>query len=382
MKKTLEAWKEELVNKKFGRLTVIDVHPHIRKSSGKQDGFEAVCICECGNSKTTLVYSLLHGITQSCGCFKKERFREGCKKWRENHPKEVREITKKGLENAHKWLKEHPEEVKKNVMRASIKSKEWKLQHPEEAKINLEKATYAMLLWCAEHPEERKQLQKENVERFKAWIRENPEKAKEIQKRNLDLGRIWWKEHPEETQRIIQNNLCKRFSKEEKAVYDYLLSLEFLIERQVLLEGHYFDFKINKFLIEYNGSTYHYTHFENLNNPNSKPPSTDIKSSFYHRSLRDIAYKHGFRLIQIWDFVWLHKKEFVQNLLKKQLSGTANYKEYIEDNNLLNNDYGFFIEGKQLDPKPIWISTHKKNIVDPTYLGGKVLVYNSGYTLV
>lgn len=239
-----------------------------------------------------------------------------------------------------------------------------------------------MLDWCEKHPEERKQLQKENVERFRKWIEENPDKALETQKRNLELGHIWWKEHPEETQKIIQKNLCNRTSKEEQKIYDYLLSLGFPIERQVFLDGHYFDFKINNFLIEYNGSTYHYTKFENLNNPKSKAPSTDIKDTFYHRNIRDIAIKNGYFVIQIWDFEWLYKREFIQRLLKDQLSGTANYKDYIEESSLLNNDYGFIIDGEQIEPKSIWVATNKKRLVESTYMEGKVLVYNSGYTLI
>jgi hypothetical protein len=382
MSKTLEEWKEALVGKEYGRLTILDVQQHIRKSTGKKDGFEVICRCVCGNFKTTLVSCLIRGETQSCGCLAKERRIKGLKKWREEHPEEVKETTRRGLENAHRWLRDHPEEVRKNVKMASEKSKEWRFLHPEESKNILEKATKSMLKWCEEHPEERRHLQKENAKRFKEWIKENPEKAKEIQKRNLSLGHIWWKEHPEEVQRIIQNNLCNRSSKEENTVYEYLLSLGYSIERQAFLEGHYFDFKINDFLIEYNGSTYHYTRFENLNNPKSKAPSTDIKDPFYHSNIRNIAINHGFRLIQIWDFDWVYNREFIQTLLKDQLSGIANYKDYIEENIYLNNDYGFSVDGEQLEPRSMWVSTYKKKLVDATYLGGKVLIYNSGYTLV
>lgn len=382
MSKTLEEWKEELIGRKFGRLVILDIQPHIRKSCGKRDGFEAVCTCECGNSKITLVYCLLSGETQSCGCLAKERRIKGLRKWKEEHPEKAEEITRKGLESAHKWLREHPEEVRKNVKIASEKSKECRLSHPEESKNNLEKSIKSMLKWCKEHPEERTNLQKENVKRFTEWIKENPEKAKEIQERNLSLGHVWWKEHPEEVQRIIQNNLCNRSSKEEDKVYEYLLSLGYSVERQFFLEGHYFDFKINEFLIEYNGSTYHYTRFENLNNPKSKAPSTDIKDQYYHINIRNIATNNGFRLIQIWDFDWIYNRKFIQTLLKEQLSGVVNYKDYIDENNHLNNDYGFSIDGEQLEPRPKWISTHKKKLVNTTYSGGKVLIYNSGYTLI
>lgn len=90
--------------------------------------------------------------------------------------------------------------------------------------------------------------------------------------------------------------------------------------------------------------------------------------------------KNNYKLIQVWDFDWLHRKEFVQKLLKEQLDNTSTYKDYLDENNLLNNDYGFSLNGEQIDPRPIWVSTGHRCIVESNYPKGKVLVYNSGYT--
>ena len=72
----------------------------------------------------------------------------------------------------------------------------------------------------------------------------------------------------------------------------------------------------------------------------------------------------------------------MKKLIKDQLLGTSDYKDYLEDG-LLNNDYGFVIEGEEIDPRPLWISTsNPKHIVEKNYTKGKVLVYNSGYTKI
>lgn len=119
-RKTLDQWKEELVGKQFGRLIVMDVQPHIRKSTGRKGGFEAICTCICGKQKIVVLSNLFSGDVSSCGCFKKETVRnniKGAHLWRENHPEEALSISNKNLEKANLWHKEHPEESKnlKNI---------------------------------------------------------------------------------------------------------------------------------------------------------------------------------------------------------------------------------------------------------------------------
>jgi hypothetical protein len=141
------------------------------------------------------------------------------------------------------------------------------------------------------------------------------------------------------------------------------------------------DFRVNNFLVEYHGSIYHYFKYEILNNPESKEPPSEHKEKSYHKNLRDIAIRDSFHLIQVWDFDWLYRKEFVQKLIKDQLSGVATYKDYLE-NSLLNNDYGFIIDGEQVESNGFWVSTGYRKIVTEDYIMGKVLVYNSGYTKI
>lgn len=93
-RKTLEQWKEELIGKKFGRLTVLEVQPYYDKN-GKRKGCQVLCRCSCGNTKITPINSLVKGLTTSCGCLQKECSINKLNYWRENNPDEVIKIKKK-----------------------------------------------------------------------------------------------------------------------------------------------------------------------------------------------------------------------------------------------------------------------------------------------
>ena len=58
---------ENLIGKKFGRLTVIELDK--AKSYNRPYW---ICKCECGNTKSIYHYSLTSGATKSCGCLNKE----------------------------------------------------------------------------------------------------------------------------------------------------------------------------------------------------------------------------------------------------------------------------------------------------------------------
>jgi hypothetical protein len=59
----------ELIGQKFGRLTVESLNP-VRSLSGNT---RWNCICDCGNKTTIRKDSLTGGLSNSCGCYQKER---------------------------------------------------------------------------------------------------------------------------------------------------------------------------------------------------------------------------------------------------------------------------------------------------------------------
>ena len=62
--------KENLVGKKYERLTVIEDLGVFNKNR------KVLCKCECGNKKIVFAQSLKRKNTKSCGCLSKELSRE------------------------------------------------------------------------------------------------------------------------------------------------------------------------------------------------------------------------------------------------------------------------------------------------------------------
>jgi hypothetical protein len=62
-----------LIGERFGRLTILEA---IKKPSGKGYRSYFRCICDCGNEKEILAYSIKRGATKSCGCLHKELARQ------------------------------------------------------------------------------------------------------------------------------------------------------------------------------------------------------------------------------------------------------------------------------------------------------------------
>lgn len=70
---------KDLINKKYGRLTIIkEVKSHIQPSGQKCR--KVLCYCSCGNYKEIRLGDLKSGATQSCGCYKKEQVSKKSKK--------------------------------------------------------------------------------------------------------------------------------------------------------------------------------------------------------------------------------------------------------------------------------------------------------------
>ena len=68
-----DAQRIDLIGHQFGRWTVLKLSDE-RSYRGTK---KWLCKCVCGNSKPVTSASLLNGKSQSCGCFAKERRREG-----------------------------------------------------------------------------------------------------------------------------------------------------------------------------------------------------------------------------------------------------------------------------------------------------------------
>ena len=65
---------ENLVGKKFGKLTVIELAPKTKNRSTLWR-----CICECGNEKIARNKNLIEGITTDCGCVSGKGYKQGQK---------------------------------------------------------------------------------------------------------------------------------------------------------------------------------------------------------------------------------------------------------------------------------------------------------------
>jgi len=63
-----------LLNAKFGRLTIIEVietHGPTNRIT-----YSLKCLCECRNISTPTLHKLTNGSTVSCGCLRKEKMRK------------------------------------------------------------------------------------------------------------------------------------------------------------------------------------------------------------------------------------------------------------------------------------------------------------------
>ena len=67
----LKRYKEELIGKKFGKLTIQDVYRE-RKAGNVQ--YRLICKCDCGNTTTPYLRSVVgkNAETVSCGCYQGE----------------------------------------------------------------------------------------------------------------------------------------------------------------------------------------------------------------------------------------------------------------------------------------------------------------------
>ena len=74
-KPELEKLKKELVGKKFGKLTILDVYKDEDDPKKNVYNYRLLCKCDCGNEIRPLINHVVgpHATTVSCGCNKKEK---------------------------------------------------------------------------------------------------------------------------------------------------------------------------------------------------------------------------------------------------------------------------------------------------------------------
>jgi hypothetical protein len=53
---------------KYGKLVIIEYVPSLRTTSGRSRGKSALCQCDCGKTKISLIYNLKSGRDTHCGC--------------------------------------------------------------------------------------------------------------------------------------------------------------------------------------------------------------------------------------------------------------------------------------------------------------------------
>ncbi len=63
----------DISGQKFGRLTALKQLGHDKHGNSKWE-----CLCDCGNTTTTVLTRLKTGHTQSCGCYRLDRVKEEC----------------------------------------------------------------------------------------------------------------------------------------------------------------------------------------------------------------------------------------------------------------------------------------------------------------
>lgn len=71
----LEKYKKDLIGKKVGKLTIVDVYRNKNDYNGGASTFRLLCKCDCGNETRPLVHQVIgpRASTSSCGCDRKKR---------------------------------------------------------------------------------------------------------------------------------------------------------------------------------------------------------------------------------------------------------------------------------------------------------------------
>jgi hypothetical protein len=217
--KTLDDYKNELVNKTFKWLTVLDVY----RRNGKR---KCLCKCQCGNVCEKDLTKVISGHTKSCGCLKSSpETGNKISQWYKDHPDKVKEKS----DNFSQWCKENPDKTaewgkkysnwcKENPEKFKDRNKaisDYYKNNPDKAKERGEKFSE----WCSLNSDEVKQW---GINRSN-WIKEHPEYLQQLS----DSLKCWCESHPEEVAERGNkySEWCKnnpeKVENKNKAVSDY-----------------------------------------------------------------------------------------------------------------------------------------------------------------
>ena len=110
---------DDITGKRFGRLIALSL-----ASSGKKQGAQWDCVCDCGSKKTVAAHSLKRGLTRSCGCLYRQTRKN--KRVSEQHiESRKRKNIRDRIERLKSWrlsnAPQHQEELRKQrVWRHSV----------------------------------------------------------------------------------------------------------------------------------------------------------------------------------------------------------------------------------------------------------------------
>lgn len=128
---------------------------------------------------------------------------------------------------------------------------------------------------------------------------------------------------------MLSNNGFSTDSGPNREFAELLEKHEIEYEREFFIERYYYDFKIEKYLIEINPTITH--------NSYRCAFSAVPKEKEYHYRKTRIAEKHGYACIHIWD--WIDKDAFIKSLKNKKLSIKDNKNVCVHWYNMKTKSY-------------------------------------------
>lgn len=352
---------DEFINKKFGELTILE-----RVNPKKKKAVYYNCQCSCGKQKVFRRDVLRNGMAKSCGCKTQEfkaqtlaakggpteaqiaAYAEG-KKRLQDSAKRIQEDTLKELVgksfNSLTVIGPDPNGDPAKVL-CNCKCHSNKIVRRSDLRTG--KVTS-----CGCERTERIRKNKKGYNEFQSWIGRKfgmltviedlphfmsnckcdcGEISKNVFKGNLQAGTSRSCGCKSDEWRIETN--MKLYgsptrgvssSKAEKEISDWINSLGLETEKRLIdlskkTSLHDVDIYVTdkRIGIEYNGIKWHHEDFIEIHRKKVKDSRKDL-GKHYHKEKSDLGKANDMRIIHIWDFEWINKKEQVKSYLKSAL---------------------------------------------------------------